>query len=151
MLVLERTRPRPNDGLQERTPLARNCGREAQLAAMIAYLRTVILRAPFDEERLHAIFVDQRRFFLGDAGLGSGGASALSLRMRELFSKALYYQATGIIIAHNHPSGHCRPSPQDIEATRRLSEVARALDIELLDHLIMTEAAVYSMRAGGDL
>ena len=59
--------------------------------------------------------------------------------------------ARGLIVAHNHPSGDCRPSRSDILATHRLKEVAIALDIELIDHLILTENAVYSMRAGGDL
>ena len=73
------------------------------------------------------------------------------MRMRELFGKALSMDAHSMIVAHNHPSGRCKPSPYDITATRRLKDIARALDIELLDHLIITQQSVYSMRAGGDL
>jgi DNA repair protein RadC len=78
-----------------------------------------------------------------------GGLNVLFLRMRENFGEALRLDAHGLILAHNHPSGHCRPSSCDIIATRRLAEVARALDIVLIDHLILTDEAVYSMRAGG--
>lgn len=122
---------------------------EARLGALVAYLRSVVLAAQDERERCHAIFVDARRCYLGDAAIGLGGRNMLCLRMREIFSEALRLDARGIILAHNHPSGLCRPSGCDIAATRQLAEVARALDIELVDHLIFTEQAVYSMRAGG--
>jgi len=100
-------------------------------------------------ERCHVVFVNAQRRQLGDASIGLGGLNVLSVRMREIFGEALRLDARGMILAHNHPSGHCRPSGSDIIATRRLAEVARALDIVLIDHLIFTDEAVYSMRAGG--
>lgn len=130
----------------------RHCdAREARLSAMIEYLRSVVLAGPNHIERFHAIFVSSDRAYLGDEPMGEGRVAALSLRMRDLFGRALSVGATGIIIAHNHPSGNCRPSKIDIDATHRLAAIAMALDIELLDHLIFTTDAVYSMRAGGDL
>ncbi|QFT78881.1 JAB domain-containing protein [Erythrobacter sp. THAF29] len=137
--VLDKARQEPLDPQQ------------ARVSAMIAYLRRTVLAAPQGCERFHAIFVDDRRAFLADATLGEGGSAALSVRMRHLFAKALSVGANGLIIAHNHPSGDCRPSAKDIVSTRRLKEIAVALDIELIDHLIITESAVYSMRAGGNL
>ena len=116
---------------------------------LVAYLRDLVLAPGAGHERGHVLFVDGNRSFLGDAGIGMGNLNALSLRMRELFGEALRLDARGMILAHNHPSGHCRPSRSDIAATRRLTDVARALDIELIDHLIFTQEAVYSMRAGG--
>lgn len=122
-----------------------------QTAAMIAHLRKAVLAAPRGCERFHAIFVDERRAYLADATLGEGGGAALSLRMRHLFAKALSVGASGLIVAHNHPSGDCRPSATDIASTKRLKDIATALDIELIDHLIITESTAYSMRAGGKL
>lgn len=122
-----------------------------QTGAYLAYLRKVVLTPPALHERGHAIFVDERRACLGEAAFGMGNMSKLTLRMRELFAEALRVNAAGIILAHNHPSGHCRPSEGDIVATRRLQEVSQALDIGLIDHLIFTPEAVYSMRAGGYL
>lgn len=109
----------------------------------------MVLAPQDDRERCHAIFLDARRCLLGDASIGVGCRFALCLRMREIFGEALRLDARGVILAHNHPSGECRPSGCDIAATRQLAEVARALDVELVDHLIFTEDAVYSMRAGG--
>jgi len=116
--------------------------------ATIDFLRAMVIARPYEAERFHVLFVDKDRSYLGDAPLGAGGINSLSLRMRDLFSKALSLGANGILVAHNHPSGQCRPSRADIVSTRRLETVATALDIELVDHLIYTKSAVYSMRAG---
>lgn len=124
---------------------------DQRTAAIIAYLRSVVLTPPARHERGHAIFVDSQRACLGDAAIGMGGMGSLQLRMRTLFGEALRHNATGLILAHNHPSGQCQPSTCDIDATRRLQDVGRALDITLIDHLIFTTEAVYSMRAGGFL
>jgi DNA repair protein RadC len=122
---------------------------ERRAAAMIGYLRGIVLAPPIRHERGHAIFLDSRSAWLGDAACGIGTMTTLTLRMRALLGEALRHDAAGIILAHSHPSGHCRPSGCDIAATRRLAEVAAALDIALVDHLIFTTEAVYSMRAGG--
>ncbi|MHA7820046.1 MAG: JAB domain-containing protein [Erythrobacter sp.] len=119
--------------------------------ATIEWLRAMVVGTSSSGERFHAMFFDEYQSCLGDACVGSGGAGSIGVRMRELFGRALALGASGILVAHNHPSGLCRPSQYDIHATRRLKEIGRALDIELLDHLIFTQDAVYSMRAGGNL
>lgn len=122
---------------------------EQRAGAMIAYLRDVVLAPPAHRERGHAIFVDANSAYLADVPCGVGTMGALTLRLRALLGEALRHDAAGMILAHSHPSGDCRPSDCDISATRRLAEVAQALDIRLIDHLIFTTDAVYSMRAGG--
>jgi DNA repair protein RadC len=116
---------------------------------MIAYLRRAVLASAATHERAHAIFLDSDHAWLGDAGFGAGNMNMLALRTRALIGDALRLDAHGIILAHSHPSGDCRPSSADIAATRRLADVARALDIALVDHLIFTTDSIYSMRAGG--
>lgn len=131
---------------------AKVIGSQARTAASdratIDFLRAMVVAPPFSIERFHVVFVDEFRGYLGDGPMGHGGPGGLSVRMRELFAKALSMSASGIVVAHNHPSGNCQPSRADVAATCRLEQVARALDIELLDHLIFTFDAVYSMRAG---
>lgn len=119
--------------------------------ATVEFLRAMVVTVPENVERFHAMFVDNQCSYIGDDPLGQGRAGGLSVRQRDLFERALALGASGIVIAHNHPSGLCRPSAMDIQSTRRLKAVAEALDIQLLDHLIFTTRAVYSMRAGGDL
>ncbi|WP_298301021.1 JAB domain-containing protein [uncultured Erythrobacter sp.] len=130
-------------------PITKAVSSKAQRdSAMIDFLKAMVIVKPFDVERLHVLFVDRDRAYLGDAPMGSRRSCSVSLRMRDLFAMALSHGAHGIIVAHNHPSGLCRPSRADIESTQRMGTVAKALDIDLLDHLIFTKDAVYSMRAG---
>lgn len=130
---------------------ARSVDARARQRAMIDYLKAMVICNTLSIERIHVVFFDRDRSFLGDAPLGQGVEGSLTLRMREVFGKALAMDAHGFIIAHNHPSGNCRPSQHDIDATARLNSIVRSLDIELFDHLIFTQQAVYSMRAGGQL
>ncbi|HSF11678.1 MAG TPA: JAB domain-containing protein [Erythrobacter sp.] len=138
MLTLARTALRPPEP-------------DDRSAALVDYLRATVLTPPALHERGHAIFVDAHGACLGEAAFGMGAMSKLTVRMRALFGEALRVNAAGMILAHNHPSGKCHPSACDIDATRRLQEVAQALDIRLIDHLIFTTRDVYSMRAGGML
>ncbi len=129
----------------------RPTGGKVRDLAMVDFLREMVMQPCARSERFHAVFLDQESAFIESAPLGYGGAGSLSVRMREVLGMALELDAHGLLLAHNHPSGQCRPSQRDIEATCRLKRVAQALDIALLDHLIFTHDAVYSMRAGGKL
>ena len=122
-----------------------------RFASMLAYLQSSFATQGFSEERFHVIYLDHQRSYLDDAILTCGSAIHLPVRLRDLFTVALKLGARVLIVAHNHPSGNCRPSESDIVATRRLREIGSALEIELLDHLIITREKVYSMRAGGKL
>lgn len=122
-----------------------------QQAPIVDFLRAMVINGPNAVERFHAVFLGQGQAVLGHAPVGQTREGTVSLRMRELFGQALSYEANSLVVAHNHPSGSCRPSRGDIAATHRLKDIARALDIELLDHLIFTQSSVYSMRAGGEL
>src|ERR1017187_943490 len=69
----------------------------------------------------------------------SGTATGSLVHPREAFRAAIQHGSTAIAVAHNHPSGDPAPSSADIQVTRRLREAAQAIDIELLDHLILGE------------
>ena len=64
--------------------------------------------------------------------------------MRLVLKQALEYGAVGLVLAHNHPSGTLKPSNADKEITLKLKAAAAALDIKVLDHLIITEKAYFS-------
>ena len=71
------------------------------------------------------------------------------LPLRSIIARALELDSRSLIVAHNHPSGDCRPSPADIAATRRLAETAASLNIRLHDHLIFAGADCRSFRELG--
>jgi DNA repair protein RadC len=70
---------------------------------------------------------------------------------RKVLEKALTHKASAIILVHNHPSGHVRPSDADIRLTRVLQDTARVMDIVLRDHLIVGENRFFSFREEGIL
>lgn len=115
----------------------------------LQYLQTHFTGAA--EERLHATYCDDYGRYLHDEILAAGSADFVVTRARALFGRALALGAGGLLLAHNHPSGQCRPSQQDIAATNRMRDIALALDIVLLDHLIITRTQIYSIRRGGCL
>jgi DNA repair protein RadC len=78
-----------------------------------------------------------------------GTVDACAIHPRDLFSVAILEGATGVIIAHNHPSGNPRPSPEDLSLTDRIRKGAEALGIRLMDHLIVAGDRVVSLRALG--
>ena len=63
---------------------------------------------------------------------------------REVFITAIKDNATAIVVAHNHPSGHLDPSPEDREITDRLRNASEVLGLALLDHLIFSRTGYYS-------
>ncbi|MGJ1311773.1 JAB domain-containing protein [Sphingobacterium multivorum] len=65
-------------------------------------------------------------------------------------SSALLCNAIRICVAHNHPSGTLKPSQADRQITRKLIDAGNILDIQVLDHLILTEQNYYSFRDEGD-
>lgn len=65
---------------------------------------------------------------------------------KELIREALKENTQGIIIAHNHPSGECYPSREDKMATSRIKEIAKLMDINFLDHLIITNEKYFSFK-----
>jgi DNA repair protein RadC len=100
------------------------------------------------EERLHAIFLDRKGHYVRDELMSVGTRSGLGMRVRAIVQRALDLAAHKVILAHNHPSGIARPSPNDRDATARFEMVARAIEIELLDHFIIGGGKVFSMRRG---
>jgi DNA repair protein RadC len=81
--------------------------------------------------------------------IGGGGPDSIGLQLRRIFADALRLGASGLIVAHNHPSGNPEPSRQDIEATRTLAATGASLGIRLHDHFIFAGGEMRSLRALG--
>lgn len=64
---------------------------------------------------------------------------------------AILYNAAGILIGHNHPSGNPEPSQEDINVTKRLKEAGEAMGIDLLDHIIIGDDSFTSLREKGHI
>lgn len=117
--------------------------------ALHRYLRARLATSPV--ERLQVIYCDRSGGYIADETTAEGDATRIEARVRPVIERALALGAAGFVLAHNHPSGVCRPSAEDIAGTRRLQAIAEAMEITLVDHLIVTRRSVYSMRLGGCL
>lgn len=96
-------------------------------------------------EVLLVVFLDGCRGYICDEILCIGGPDAMRSRYRPLIQRAFYYRAAALLLVHNHPSGNPRPSLADLSFTKALQVLARALDIDLADHLVVTRSAAYSI------
>ncbi|MEN3322819.1 DNA repair protein RadC [Mariniflexile soesokkakense] len=83
--------------------------------------------------------------------LSKGGITGTLVDVRLVLKNALEVGATGLVLAHNHPSGTLKPSEADKQITTKLKMAAESLDIKVLDHLIITENAYFSFADEGIL
>jgi DNA repair protein RadC len=83
--------------------------------------------------------------------LSKGGMTATIVDTRLVYKMAIEQNATGIILVHNHPSGALNPSDADIQMTKKIKKAGETLDIQVLDHLIITEKNYYSFLDEGIL
>lgn len=100
-------------------------------------------------EEFWAIFLNQNNRVLHFAQLTQGGINQSIVDVRVLFKTALDHFSTGIIVAHNHPSGNLKPSKEDIDITQKIKEAGKILNIQLLDHLIITQNSYFSFSDDG--
>ena len=103
-------------------------------------------------ESMKIILLNRASRVLGIADLSTGGTNGCLLDLKIVFQYAIKANASSIILAHNHPSGNLKPSDADLSITRKVNDAARLLDIQLLDHLILSpEDNYYSLSDEGDL
>jgi len=81
--------------------------------------------------------------------IGEGGITGTVADPRKIFKLALDQMATGIIVCHNHPSGNLSPSEQDKDLTNKIRAAGKLLDINLMDHLIITQKQYFSFADEG--
>lgn len=95
-------------------------------------------------EEVWVLLLNQSNKVIKKAQMSKGGITASSIDIRLIVKEALDNLATGIILAHNHPSGNSRPSEEDNRITHKLEDACRLLDIRMLDHLIICDNEYYS-------
>lgn len=105
--------------------------------------------AYLDVEEFRAFFLDDQCRFLSQKVLSRGTINMAHVSARELVKYALEAHANLIILAHNHPNGDCKPSKADITVTRMLCDNIDIMDLQIVDHLIITKNDTYSFVAAG--
>ena len=102
-----------------------------------------------DHEELWVVDLDTRNRLMSLVKLYQGSVNTSQVRVAEVFRQAILENAPAVIVAHNHPSGDISPSPEDINLTRAIHQASKLLDIDLLDHLIVSQGRYASLKERG--
>jgi DNA repair protein RadC len=89
------------------------------------------------QEEFHALILDNKHRVIHEKMITLGTLNQSLIHPREVFAPAIELRAASVILIHSHPSGDPKPSKQDIEITKRLSEVGEIMGIKVLDHVII--------------
>lgn len=100
-------------------------------------------------EQFVGLFVDMQNRLISCEELAKGTMDRVQVYPREVARLALKHNAAGVIFAHNHPGGQAKASELDKVLTRKLQQVMRCIEVSMLDHLIVTDTAVWSFREHG--
>lgn len=98
------------------------------------------------QEHFVAIYLDARNRIITDQTITVGILNASLIHPREVFHGAIGNLANAVIVLHNHPSGDCTPSGEDLSITQRLHKTGETMGIELLDHVILGSDGWWSWR-----
>ena len=93
------------------------------------------------------LMLNARHELQGREIVSIGSLNASIVHPREVFLPAILHSAASVVLVHNHPSGDPEPSEEDLTITRRLVEVGDLVGIQVLDHVIVAERGVVSLRA----
>ena len=100
-------------------------------------------------EEFWILFLNRSNRVIARMKMSQGGISGTVTDVGLIMKKALEHLASGIIVCHNHPSGNLNPSEADSKITRKIKEAGEIMDIQLLDHLIISEKDYYSFADNG--
>ncbi len=119
----------------------------ASWESLIAYCRTTMANIRIEQLRL--LFLDSKQRLILDELHQSGTIDQVPVYPREIIKRALTLNAAGLILVHNHPSGNSEPSPQDIEMSCAIRDIAEKLGIQMQDHIIIARSNCSSLRSRG--
>jgi DNA repair protein RadC len=109
------------------------------------------LLSDISHEEFWVLFLNRSNRVINRMKLSQGGISGTVTDVRIVLKKAIEYLASGIIVCHNHPSGNLTPSESDTKITQKIKEAGNLMDIQLLDHLIISDKDYYSFADNGML
>ncbi|MDE7403333.1 MAG: DNA repair protein RadC [Muribaculaceae bacterium] len=107
-------------------------------------MRTEIANLPHEE--MWVILMNRQHQVIGKMRVSEGGYTATVFDCKKILRNAILARAEAVALAHNHPSGNLRPSPQDDSITRKFKEACATMEIHFVDHLIITSSGYYSYR-----
>ena len=114
---------------------------------LLDYLYTKF--AGFSREEFHVLYLDSKMKLVADEVLFTGTLHEVAVSPRDVLKRALELNASGVVVAHNHPSGSPEPSAADVSFTEQMAQACSAMGVQLVDHVIVGAEAHYSFRGAG--
>ena len=103
------------------------------------------------KEYFKVILFNQANKVLGVSNISEGSTSQVSVDVKQIMQAAILSNASGLALAHNHPSGNCKPSYQDDSLTKKIQQACKLMDIMLLEHIIISSENYYSYADEGKI
>ena len=107
------------------------------------------LMEDLETEQFWDLYLNNANKVLSKQKISDGGMTATVVDVRLILKRALELNATGLILCHNHPSGTLMPSKADAVVTDKIKKAAQFMDIQVLDHLIITDRSYFSFADQG--
>lgn len=110
------------------------------------------LQAKFKDlvhEEFAVVFLNRANKINHYEAISKGGITGTVADPRIILSKALEHKATSIVLCHNHPSGNLKPSKADEILTQKIKEAVKYFDIQVMDHIIVSDEGYYSFSDAG--
>lgn len=116
-----------------------------------AYVKNLFGMDIETKEMFFSIMLNSAQEILAVYKVSTGGINSCLIDHRLIFSAALHCLATQILICHNHPSGRATPSNADKKTTEEIQKACKIMQINLMDHLIITDYDYYSFADNGEI
>lgn len=100
-------------------------------------------------EEFKVIFINNKNIIIKEETLFFGTLNNVSLYPREIFRRCFELKASAIVLVHNHPSGNCKPSEEDIQLTKIINQIGNYLSVSIYDHIIVSNQGFWSFRQNG--
>ena len=120
-----------------------------QSSHIYEYMKPTIANLLYEE--MWALFLNNAHRVIGQLKVSEGSATSTLFDIKKVLKHALLNDSQAVVLCHNHPSGNMVPSVADDQLTRRIAEVCKLVDVQVLDHLIIGPTGYYSYRDEGKL
>ena len=104
-----------------------------------------------EHEEVYCLYLNRSNKVISRHRVSKGGISGSIIDVRLIIKRAIQLRASSMILSHNHPSGNVEPSEADKRMTAKVKEAAQYFDMQLLDHVIITNTERYSFADNGDI
>ncbi len=115
------------------------------LDVMLEYFKNILSME--SNEKIIVVTLDNSNRIIASREVTEGTANFSAVNPRKILEGVLADNASGVVVAHNHPKGEAEPSAHDIDFTLKVRDLLKTINVKLFDHIIVGENGAFSMQA----